>query len=73
VCVHVFVCIHMCVFVCVCVCVCVCERERERENSDFEEGIESLGSGMRNTCAVQCECWVLNSGPLEEQPAALTI
>lgn len=30
------------------------------------------GNRIANSCEVPCGCWVLNPGPLEEQPVVLT-
>lgn len=33
-----------------------------------EQGIRSLGSGVKDGCELSCKCWELNAGPLGGQP-----
>jgi hypothetical protein len=43
-----------------CLHVCLCE------------GVRSPGTGVTDIYELPCECWELNLGPLEKQPALLT-
>lgn len=38
----------------------------------LEEGIRSYGTGVLNSYELLCGCWVLDLGPLGEQPLLLT-
>ena len=37
------------------------------------EGVRSPGTGVTDSCELQCRCWELNLGPLEEQLVLLTV
>jgi hypothetical protein len=34
----------------------------------LEEGLESLGTGVRGNCELSRDCWEQNLAPLREQP-----
>jgi hypothetical protein len=36
-----------------------------------EEGVRSLGTGVRDSYELPCGCWELNLGPPEKQPVLL--
>ena len=38
-----------------------------------EEGVRSSETGNPDSCESSCDCWTLNSGCLQEQPAFLMV
>lgn len=59
-------------FMCIFPPMCVCALRMCLVPSGSEEDIESPGTKITVTCALQCGCWELNPGPLEEQPVLIT-
>jgi hypothetical protein len=37
------------------------------------EGVDFPGTRVADSCGLSCGCWIVNLGPLEEQPVLLTV
>lgn len=61
-----YVVLYACVFVCV-YDVCAPHECLVHSKEESEEGIRVSGIGVTDVCQPPCECWDLNSGPLQKQ------